>query len=347
MKDDRSMTKTMTAAVADRPGEPLTLRELPLPEPSPGQVLVHMAATGVCHTDISLIDSDWPMKKPQFPFVPGHEGCGHVAGLGGGVKGVKEGDRVGVFWLNGACGKCDYCVSGREPLCLAQAGTGYTTGGTYAEYCVVSETFAIPLPKGDLEEFAPIMCAGVTTYKGLKELRGSPGNWVVIVGVGGTGHLAIQYAKAMGLNVAAVDIGDDQVALAQELGATIAINAERQFPVNKIVSLTGGAHGVVVTANSAKAYDQAVRMLRRGGTCIVIGISSEPITLNPFDLVIKGLTVRGSLIGTRQDLREALELVSDGRVRPRIEIRPLADVNSAISAMRSRQIKGRTVLRIT
>jgi alcohol dehydrogenase, propanol-preferring len=338
------MTKMMRAAVADGLGQPLQIRELPAPEPGPQQILVRIAASGVCSTDISLLDGDWPMKKPQFPLIPGHEACGYVAARGAGVTSFKDGDRVGVFWLNSACGTCDDCVSGQEPLCLRQVNTGYTTNGTYAEYCVVSAAYAVPLPEGPIDILTPTMCAGVTGYKGLKTLGASPGSWVVVSGVGGVGHLAIQYAKAMGLEVAAIDVEEEKVAQAAALGASIAINASREFPVNQIVRRTGGAHGVLVTAGALKAFEQAVRMLRRGGTCVLIGIPQEPLPLGIFDMVIKGLTVRGSLIGTRQDIREALQLVSAGKVKPMVESRSLDDVNGAIDAVRKRQARGRVVL---
>lgn len=340
------MTKTMRAAVLDALGKPLELRELPIPEPGPGEVLVRVAASGVCHTDLSVMDGEWTMKRPRLPLIPGHEATGYIAGLGSGVTTHKEGDRVGVYWLSSACGVCDDCATDRESLCLRQQGLGYDRNGTYAEYCVVSADFAVPLPDGPLEKLAPIMCAGVTSYRGLKEMGLRPGSWVVVYGVGGTGHLGVQYAKAMGHKVIAIDIEAEKVAEAAALGADLVIHSEREFPVNKIVHHTGGVHGVLATAPSAKALEQSVRMLRRGGTCILIGIPKEPLPLNVFDMVIKGLNVRGSLIGTRGDLREALDFVSEGKVTPLVESRSLDEVNDAISALRNRQIKGRAVLRM-
>lgn len=340
------MTGTMRAAVLNALGKPLEICDLPIPEPGPGEVLVRIAASGVCHTDLSVMDGEWTMKKPRLPLIPGHEATGYIAGLGSGVTTHKEGDRVGVYWLSSACGACDDCAGGRESLCLRQQGLGYDRNGTYAEYCVVSADFAVPLPDGPLEKLAPVMCAGVTSYRGLKEMNLRPGSWVVVYGAGGTGHLGIQYAKAMGHKVIAIDIEAEKVAQAAALGADMTIHCEREFPVNKILHHTGGAHGVLATAPAAKALEQSVRMLRRGGTCILIGIPKEPLPLNVFDMVIKGLNVRGSLIGTRGDLREALALVSEGRVTPLVESRSLDDVNETIGALRTRQIKGRAVLRM-
>lgn len=339
------MATSMRAAVAEKFGEPLVLRELPVPQPGSSQVLVRIVASGVCHTDIHAINGDWPLK-PRLPLIPGHEACGHVAALGSGVSSLKEGDRVGVSWLNAACGVCEYCLTGRETLCLGQQNTGYSLNGTYADYCLVSAAYAVPLPKGEFDRLAPIMCAGVTTYKGLKETGARPGSFVVVSGVGGIGHLAVQYAKALGLHVAAIDIDEERLAQARTLGAEIAINAEREFPVSRIIRLTGGAHGALITAVAPKAFEQGVGMLRRGGTCVFVGIPPGAFPLSIFDMVVKGLTIRGSIIGTRQDLREALQFVSEGNVSAAVEIQPLERVNDAIAAIQKRQVKGRVVLRM-
>ncbi len=340
------MMNTMRAAVADGPGQPLQLRDLPVPEPGPGQLLVRLAASGVCHTDLSILDGEWQMKKPRFPLIPGHEATGFVAACGDGVDAFRENDPVGVFWLNSACSTCADCAAGREPFCLRQLNSGYTIDGTYAEYCLVSADYAIPLPQAPVELLAPIMCAGVTVYKALKELALPPGSWLVVSGIGGTGHLAIQYARLLGLNVAAIDVDEEKVALAETLGAAITINAAREFPVNRIVRETGGAHAVMITTGAIKAFEQGIRMLRRCGTCMLIGVSADPFPVTTFDVVIKGFTVRGSLIGTRQDVREALELVAAGKVKPLVENRPLEDVNGAVAALRQGQVKGRVVLKM-
>jgi propanol-preferring alcohol dehydrogenase len=339
------MAKLMRAAVAEKFGDPLVLRELPIPEPGPGQILVRIVASGVCHTDIHAMNGDWPLK-PRLPVIPGHEACGHVAALGSGVTSPKEGDRVGISWLNAACGICEYCLTGREALCLRQQNTGYSVNGTYADYTLVSAAYAIPLPEGEFGKLAPILCAGVTTYKGLKETDARPGSSVVISGVGGIGHLAVQYARAMGLRVTAIDVDDGKLAQAKALGAEITINAEREFPVNRVVRLTGGAHGALITAVAPKAFEQGVGMLRRGGTCVFVGIPPGAFPLSIFDMVVKGLTIRGSIIGTRQDLREALQFVSEGKVSAMVEHYPLERVNVVIDAIRSRQIKARVVLRM-
>src|SRR5690554_4293327 len=224
------MDKTMKAAVVRKFGEPLAIEEVETPRPQKGAILVKVAASGVCHTDLHAAHGDWPVK-PNPPFIPGHEGVGHIVAIGEGVKHVKEGDRVGVPWLYTACGHCRHCLGGWETLCEEQENTGYSVNGGFAEYVLADPNFVGHLPKNiDFNEIAPVLCAGVTVYKGLKVTDTKPGDWVVISGVGGLGHMAVQYAKAMGLNVAAVDIDDAKLALARHLGAELTVNASREDP---------------------------------------------------------------------------------------------------------------------
>lgn len=338
------MKKTMRAAVAREFGKPLLLEEVPVPAPGPGEVLVRVAASGVCHTDLHAADGDWPVK-PSLPFIPGHEGTGTVAALGHGVKSPRVGERVGVPWLHRACGTCDYCLTGWETLCESQENTGYSVNGAYAEYLVAPAAYACPLPeKLDFVQAAPILCAGVTTYKGLKETEARPGEWVVISGIGGLGHLAVQYARAMGLHVAAVDIAGDKLDLALRLGAEVAVDARTVDPAVEIQSRIGGAHGVLITAVSPPAFRQGVGMLRRGGTCVLVGLPPGEFPLPIFEVVLKRLTVRGSIVGTRKDLREALRFAAAGKVRCSVETAPLAAVNEVFGRLRRGEIRGRVVL---
>src|ERR1700675_2827907 len=307
------MPKTMTAAFVEKFGEPLEIREVAIPTPGPGQVLVEIAASGVCHTDVHAAEGDWPIK-PTLPFIPGHEGAGFVAKLGSGVTHLKEGDRVGIAWLHSACGHCEFCLTGWETLCPEQQMSGYTVNGTFAEYALGQADYLGRIPdKLSFIDAAPILCAGVTTYKGLKETKTRPGEWVVISGVGGLGHVAIQYAKAMGMHVAAVDLGPEKMALAQRLGADILIDARTQNPPAAIQKQIGGAHGVLVTAVSTGAFKQAIGMLRRGGTCVLNGLPPGEFPVSIFDVVLNGYTVRGSIVGTRLDLEEALSFAAEGK----------------------------------
>ena len=239
------MAKTMKAAVVHQFGKPLVIEDVPVPVPGPGELLVKVMACGVCHTDLHAAEGDWPVK-PSLPFIPGHEAAGIVAALGPGVTDFREGDAVGVAWLHDACMRCEYCETGWETVCEHQHNTGYSCNGGFAEYVIASAPFAARLPAGiDFAAIAPILCAGVTTYKGLKETEAKPGEWVAISGIGGLGQVAIQYAKAMGLHVAALDIAADKLALARSAGADIAVDARSPDAVAEILKATGGgAHGV-------------------------------------------------------------------------------------------------------
>ncbi|MBO4226359.1 alcohol dehydrogenase AdhP [Bradyrhizobium neotropicale] len=336
---------TMKAAVVRNFGKPLEIDNVPVPEPGPGEVLVKVKACGVCHTDLHAASGDWPVK-PVPPFIPGHEAAGIVAALGPGVTNLKVGDAVGVAWLHDACMRCEYCETGWETLCEHQHNTGYSVNGGFAEYVIASAAFAARLPANvDFAMVAPILCAGVTTYKGLKETEARPGEWVVISGVGGLGHVAIQYAKAMGLKVAAVDISEDKLELARTTGADLAVNALSDRAVEKVLASTGGgAHGVLVTAVSTAAFAQALRMVRRKGTVSLVGLPPGEFPTPIFDVVLKRITVRGSIVGTRRDLDEAIAFATDGKVHAEITKAPLEKINDILDRMKSGKIDGRMVL---
>jgi alcohol dehydrogenase, propanol-preferring len=336
----------MKAAVVHAFGKPLTIEDVPLPRPGAGQILVKVAASGVCHTDLHAADGDWPVK-PALPFIPGHEGVGHVAAVGAGVSNVKDGDRVGVPWLHSACGLCEYCLAGWETLCPKQQNTGYSVNGGFAQYVLAPAAYIGHIPDDlDFAQAAPILCAGVTTYKGLKEADTKPGDWVVIVGVGGLGHVAVQYAKAMGLHVAAVDVADDKLALAKRLGAEVTVNAAKEDAAAAIQKLIGGAHGVLVTAVSPTIFRQSIDMLRRGGTCVLVGLPPGDFPTPIFDVVLKRLTVRGSIVGTRKDLEESLRFAGEGKVKSTVETQPLDAINDVFTRLKEGAINGRVVLNL-
>jgi propanol-preferring alcohol dehydrogenase len=340
------MVKKMKAAVVEKFGEPLQIREVPIPHPRSGEVLVEVVASGVCHTDLHAADGDWPVK-PTLPFIPGHEGAGFVAEVGASVKHLKEGDRVGIAWLHSACGHCEFCLTGWETLCKAQDMSGYSVNGGFAEFALGQADYLGRIPdKLSFTDAAPILCAGVTTYKGLKQTEAHPGEWVVISGVGGLGHVAVQYAKAMGLHVAAIDIGPEKLQLARKLGAEITVDAQDEDPVTVIQKEIGGAHGVLVTAVSLPAFKQALRMLRRGGTCVLNGLPPGEFPVSVFDLVLNGQTVRGSIVGTRKDLEEALQFAAEGKVKATIEKQPLSSINYVFDRLKRGKVNGRIVLDI-
>lgn len=339
------MPATMRAAVVHSFEELLQIEEVRVPEPGPGEVLVKVAASGVCHTDLHAARGDWPVK-PKLPFIPGHEGVGYVAALGAGVTSLREGDTVGVPWLNSACGRCSHCVTGWETLCESQRNTGYSVDGGYAEYVLAPAAFASPIPpNSDLIAMAPILCAGVTTYKGLKETEARPGEWVAISGIGGLGHVAVQYAKAMGLHVVAIDVEEPKLALARRLGADVAVNGTDKDAVQQVVQATsGGAHGVLVTAVSTGAFGQALGLARRRGTISLVGLPPGDFPLPIFPVVLKRLTVRGSIVGTRQDLAEAIQFAAEGKVKANVTTEPLENINLVFERLERGEVEGRVVL---
>ncbi len=338
------MANKMKAAVLHEFNQPLQIEEVDIPTPGPGQILVKMQASGVCHTDLHAVEGDWPVK-PSPPFIPGHEGVGLITAVGEGVKHVKEGDRVGVPWLYSACGHCTHCLGGWETLCLSQKNSGYSVNGSFAEYVLADANYVGIIPESvDSVEIAPVLCAGVTVYKGLKMTDTKPGDWVVISGIGGLGHMAVQYAIAMGLNVAAVDIDDEKLAFAKKLGATVTVNAKNTDPGEYLQKEIGGAHGVLVTAVSSKAFDQALTMLRRGGTLVCNGLPTGEFPVSIFDTVLNGITIRGSIVGTRLDLQESLDMAAAGKVKATVAAEPLENINDILDRMRDGKIEGRIVI---
>ena len=318
-----------------------------MPEPGRARSRSRSRAAGVCHTDLHAAEGDWPVK-PSPPFIPGHEGVGFVAAASARASGhVKEGDRVGVPWLHTACGHCQHCLGGWETLCDEQQNTGYSVNGGFAEYVVADPDFVGHLPANlDFVEIAPVLCAGVTVYKGLKVTDTKPGDWVVISGIGGLGHMAVQYARAMGLNVAAVDIDDDKLDLARRLGATLTVNAMHDDPAAVDQAARPAARqGVLVTAVSPKAFEQAIGMVSRGGTVSLIGLPPGDFPLPIFDMVLNGITVRGSIVGTRLDLQEALDFAARRQgARRRSTTAKLEDINAIFARMQQGEIQGRIVL---
>ena len=338
------MDNVMKAAVVRAFDQPLQIEEVPVPRPAAGDVLVKIEACGVCHTDLHAAEGDWPVK-PNPPFIPGHEGVGFVAAVGAGVSHVKEGDRVGIPWLYSACGYCTHCLGGWETLCESQQNTGYSVNGSFAEYALGNADYVGHLPANvGFVEIAPVLCAGVTVYKGLKVTDTRPGDWVVISGVGGLGHMAVQYAKAMGLNVAAVDVDDAKLRLAERLGATVTVNAKTTDPATFLKKEIGGAHGVLVTAVSPIAFAQATGMVRRGGTVSLVGLPPGQFPLDIFGMVLNGITVRGSIVGTRLDLAEALAFAEQAKVAATVASDRLDNINDIFARMHAGQIEGRIVL---
>jgi len=335
----------MRAAVVPSLGAPLEIRELPVPEPGPGQVLVRIEASGLCHTDIHAARGDWPVT-PTAPFVPGHEGVGRVVALGPGVASPAQGIRVALAWLATACGSCRYCLSGWETLCPAQKNTGYSIDGGYAEYALADALFAVPVPNGiDPTDAAPLTCAGVTTYKAIKVSGARSTDLVSIVWIGGLGHLAVQYAAIAGATVVGVDVRPEKLDLAKRLGATYAVDASTEDPAAAIQALGGADVAVALTVNP-DAIRQAHSSLRPGGRLVLVSLpKAGELTVPIFDTVLKGISIIGSIVGTRQDLREVFELHAAGRTKVIAESRRLEEVNEAFDEVLAGDVPARLVFR--
>jgi propanol-preferring alcohol dehydrogenase len=333
----------MKAAVVTEFGKPLEIRQVTVPVPGPGQALVRIEASGVCHTDIHAARGDWPVK-PSLPFIPGHEGVGVIEALGPGVRVRSVGERVAVPWLGSACGRCRYCVSGRETLCELQTNTGFSVNGAYAEYLLASADYVVPVPDWvSTMEAAPLTCAGLTTYKAVKLAGVGPTDHVAVYGVGGLGHLAVQYARIAGGFVTAVDLDEDKLDLARELGADHVVHAATHDPAAAIRA-QGGADVAIALAASPQSFHQAFASLRHGGRLVCVALpAAGTLTIPIFETVMGGISVIGSIVGTRQDLAEVFELHRAGRTQVLAQSRKLDEVNDVFAEMLAGQVKARVV----
>jgi propanol-preferring alcohol dehydrogenase len=338
----------MKAALLREFAGPIVIEEVETPVPGPGDVLVKVQACGVCHSDLHLAQGDWDMLRgiTKMPLIGGHEIVGVVSSVGEGVTDLKIGDRVGVPWLHWSCGECEYCCAGRETLCGKQKITGCTVDGGFAEYVKAPSTHAAKVPDTlSAEEAAPLLCAGLTVYKALKNSGIEKGERLAIFGVGGLGHLAVQIGHAMGAQVCAIDITDEKLALARSLGAEWTVNAATE-QVPKTLRTIGGAHVALVTSASAAAYETALRCLRKGGTLAVVGMPNEPFKVSAVAMVAGEIRIVASAVGTRDDLRELFELVAKFPIRCHVETRPLEALPEVFEQMKRGAVLGRVVITI-
>ena len=332
----------MKAAVVAQ-GQRVNVIEKTLRPLKHGEALLKMQCCGVCHTDLHVKNGDFGDKTG---VILGHEGIGIVQQVGPGVTSLKPGDRASVAWFFQGCGHCEYCNSGNETLCRNVKNSGYTVDGAMAEECIVVADYSVKVPDGlDSAAASSVTCAGVTTYKAVKVSNIRPGQWIAIYGLGGLGNLALQYAKnVFNARVIAVDINDDQLQFAREMGADLVINSRNEDAAKVIQEKVGGAHAAVVTAVAKVAFNSAVDALRAGGRLVAVGLPPEAMSLDIPRLVLDGIEVVGSLVGTRQDLVEAFEFAAQGKVVPKVTLRPIEDINQIFDEMQQGKIKGRMVI---
>ncbi len=335
----------MKAAVVNK-DHSVDVVEKELRAPEHGEALLKMECCGVCHTDLHVKNGDF---GDRTGVILGHEGVGVVKQIGPGVTSLKVGDRASVAWFYKGCGHCEYCTTGNETLCRDVINAGFTVDGGMAEECIVVADYAVKVPDGlDSAAASSVTCAGVTTYKAVKVSGIQPGKWIAIYGLGGLGNLALQYAKnVFNAKVIAVDVNDAQLQFATEMGADLVVNSAKEDAAKVIQEKTGGAHAAVVTAVAKAAFNSAVDAMRAGGRIVAVGLPPESMSLNIPRLVLDGIQVVGSLVGTREDLAEAFQFAAEGKVVPKVTKRPVEDINTIFTEMVEGKIKGRMVIDFT
>ncbi|KAF9890925.1 alcohol dehydrogenase [Aspergillus nanangensis] len=345
-----SLPEKQWAQVVEKKGGPPVYKEIPVPKPAADEILVKIRYTGVCHTDLHAMNGDWPLPL-KMPLVGGHEGAGIVVAKGDLVKEFEIGDQAGIKWINGTDLSCEFCQQAEEPLCPNAQLSGYTVDGTFQQYAIGKAAIASKIPEGvALDAVAPILCAGLTVYKGLKESGARPGQTVAIVGAGGgLGSLAQQYAKAMGLRVVAIDGGDEKKAMCDSLGAEAYIDFFTSKDVVADVKAATpeglGAHAVLLLAVSEKPFQQATEYVRSRGTIVAIGLPQGAfLKASVFNTVVRMINIKGSYVGTRQDAVEAIDFFARGLIKAPYKIAPLKDLPKIFEMMQQGKIAGRYVL---
>jgi len=342
--------KQQWACVAEKEGAVSEYKKIDVPKPGPDQVLVNIKYSGVCHTDWHVKQGDWPLKG-VFPLVGGHEGAGVVVARGELVQDVEIGDHVGVKWLNSTCLACDFCEQSDEQLCAKALCSGAHIGGTFQQYCLAQAATVAKIPKDvKLDGIAPVLCAGITVYKGLKESGARPGQTVAIVGAGGgLGSMALQYAKAMGLLTISIDTGDDKAESCRKLGTSAFVDFAKSKDVVKDVQAATedglGPHAVLLVAVQEKPFQQAAEYVRPKGTVVCIGLPQDAfLKASVFSTVARCITIKGSYVGNRRDSAEAIEFYRRGLIDIPFKTVGLSQLEEVYDLMIKGKIAGRYVL---
>jgi len=338
----------MKAAVLHEFKTPLSLEEVAVPEVGADEVLIEVEVCGVCHSDLHVADGDWTQLAGivKKPLILGHEIVGRVTERGAEVQSIQVGDRVGVPWVQWTCGQCEFCREGNENLCVRQRITGVMVDGGYAEYAKAPASHVIKIPDAlSSEQAAPLLCAGVTVHRALKQAKIRAGQRLAVFGVGGLGHIAVQIGRAAGADVTAIDVSEEKLALAKSLGATRTLNAATSNVVKEVRG-SGGVHIAIVTSGSKSAYDMAFYCVRPTGTLLVVGLPAKDISFPPILMASGEIQIKASAVGTREDLREALAMGAAGTVHCQVTARPLAEVQEVLGQLSRGEISGRVVLRL-
>ena len=339
------MSSKMKAVQIGKAGGDFELVERDIPEPSSGQVRVKVEACGICHSDVLVKEGLWP--GIQYPRIPGHEIAGRIDALGNGVTNWKKGDRVGVGWHGGHDFVCDECRRGDFGMCVNRKVTGIDLDGGYAEYMIArAETLAAIPDELPAEEAGPFMCAGVTVFNALRNSGARAGDVVAVQGIGGLGHLGVQYARRMGFKTIALGRGRDKEPLAKKLGAHHYIDGDASDAVAELQKL-GGARVILATAPSAKAISAVVGGLSSNGNLVVPAAPADPLNIGVMPLIAGRRSVSGVYSGTARDSQDTLEFSAISGVHPMIEKYPLARAAEAYEQMRSGKVRFRVVLMMT
>jgi len=339
------------AQVIEKSGGGVIYKQIPVQKPSSDEILVNIKYSGVCHTDLSLMRDLWPFRKT--PLVGGHEGAGVVAAKGELVTNIEIGDHVGVKWINGSCLACEFCRQSDEPLCPKALHSGYTVNGTFQQYCIAKAAHVSKIPKDvPLDAIAPVLCAGLTAYKGLKESGARPGQTVAIVGAGGgLGTMAQQYAKAMGLRIIAIDGGEEKGDACKQLGADTYIDFLKSDDIVRDVknsTVDGlGPHAVLILAASEGPFQQATSYVRSRGSIVAIGLPLHGFLKAPIpDTILRMITIKGSYVGNRNDGDEAIDFFARGLIHTPFRLVPLSDLAAVYELMEQGKLIGRIVLQM-
>lgn len=334
-----AFNNSMQAAVLTAPGAPLLVRSIVLPKAGSGQILLKLEASGICHTDVHVWLGHAKPRVAPSPFVLGHEGVGRVVAIGAGVSGWKVGQRAGIGWIHSTCGTCEPCGNGHESFCQKQTAHGFDVPGTFAEYVATDHRFAVALPEGEASQLAPLLCAGLTAFGALERAALKTGEHCIVFGCGGLGLYAVQLALRRGAIVTAVDTNDEKLALAKSYGATFTVNPQL-LQNNSWVDIPL-AHVCINFAPTAATWPLMVAAVRPLGRIVAAAMVSEAVSLSQEWLTYTGVSITGTSVGTRAQLREVIAMHADQALTCHVDVVNLQQVSQALEDLQRGRAAGR------